>query len=63
VPREDADLGVTFLPEMARGSSLLRNTRVKLHSMGERSFRTIGLVWRKGSRRVDEFRMLGEFFA
>lgn len=57
----DADLGVTFLPEMARGSSLLRNTHVKLHSLGERSFRSIGLVWRKGSRRVDEFRLLGEF--
>ncbi len=57
----DADLGVTFLPEMARGSSLLRNTRVKLHSMGDRSYRTIGLVWRKGSRRVDEFRLLGDF--
>jgi len=58
----DADLGVTFLPEMARGSSLLRNTRVTLHPMGEKSYRTIGLVWRKGSRRVDEFRLLGEFF-
>ena len=57
----DADLGVTFLPEMARGSSLLRNTRVKLHSMGDRSYRTIGLVWRKGSRRVDEFHLLGDF--
>ncbi len=57
----DADLGVTFLPEMARGSSLLRNTRVKLHSIGDRSYRTIGLVWRKGSRRVDEFRLLGDF--
>lgn len=57
----DADLGVTFLPEMARGSSLLKNTRVKLHSLGERSFRSIGLVWRKGSRRIDEFRLLGEF--
>ncbi|MDH3615993.1 MAG: hydrogen peroxide-inducible genes activator [Gammaproteobacteria bacterium] len=58
----DADLGITFLPEMARGSSLLRNTRVTLHSMGEKSYRTIGLVWRKGSRRVEEFRLLGEFF-
>lgn len=58
----DADLGVTFLPEMARGSSLLRNTQVKLHAMGEQSYREIGLVWRKGSRRIDEFRLLGEFF-
>jgi len=57
----DADLGVTFLPEMAQGSSLLRNTRVKLYPMGEQSYRTIGLVWRKGSRRTDEFRLLGEF--
>lgn len=58
----DADLGVTFLPEMARGSSLLRNTRVTMHALGERSYRKIGLVWRKGSRRVEEFRLLGEFF-
>jgi len=57
----DADLGITFLPDMARGSALLRNTRVKLWPMGERSYRTIGLVWRKGSRRIDEFRLLGEF--
>ena len=58
----DADLGITFLPEMARDSTLLRNTRVKLWPMGEKSFRTIGLVWRKGSRRDAEFRQLGEFF-
>ncbi|MGB5258884.1 MAG: LysR substrate-binding domain-containing protein [Woeseiaceae bacterium] len=57
----DADLGVTFLPEMARDSALLSNTRVRLHSLGEKSFRQIGLVWRKGSRRVDEFRLLGNF--
>jgi len=57
----DADLGISFLPEMARGSTLLRNTRVKLWSMGERSYRMIGLVWRKGSRRADEFRLLGQF--
>ena len=55
----DADLGITFLPEMARGSALLRNTRVELHALGEQSYRTIGLVWRKGSRRAEEFRLLG----
>jgi len=58
----DADLGITFLPEMARDSSLLRNTQVRLHAMDEASYRTIGLVWRKGSRREEEFRLLGEFF-
>lgn len=57
----DADLGITFLPEMAQGSAMLRNTRVKLWPLGERSYRTIGLVWRKGSRRVEEFRLLGDF--
>jgi LysR family hydrogen peroxide-inducible transcriptional activator len=58
----DADLGITFLPEMARGSSLLGNTHVRLHPMREQSYRTIGMVWRKGSRRADEFRLLGKFF-
>jgi LysR family transcriptional regulator, hydrogen peroxide-inducible genes activator len=57
----DADLGVTFLPEMAQGTALLRNTRVKLAPLGAESYRTIGLAWRKGSRRADEFRMLGSF--
>ena len=59
----DADLGITFLPEMARGSALLRNTRVRLWPLGENSYRTVGLVWRKGSRRTGEFRLLGEFFS
>jgi LysR family hydrogen peroxide-inducible transcriptional activator len=57
----DADLGITFLPEMARGTSVLKNTRVKLQPLDEKSFRTIGLCWRKGSGRVDEFRLLGDF--
>jgi LysR family hydrogen peroxide-inducible transcriptional activator len=48
----DADLGITFLPEMSRGTAILRNTRVKLAELSEESYRTIGLAWRKGSRRV-----------
>ncbi|MDX1517702.1 MAG: hydrogen peroxide-inducible genes activator [Woeseiaceae bacterium] len=57
----DADLGITFLPEMARDSLLLKNTRVRLAELDAKSYRTIGLAWRKGSRRADEFRLLGEF--
>ena len=57
----DADLGITFLPEMATGSALLRNTQVRLYPLGEKSSRKIGLVWRKGSNRVEEFNLLGEF--
>ena len=56
----DADLGITYLPEMARGSSLLKNTRVRLHDLADQSYRNVGLAWRKGSRRADEFRELGQ---
>ncbi len=57
----DADMGVTYLPEMASGSALLRNTRVKLSPLSAKSNRVIGLAWRKGSRRREEFELLGEF--
>ena len=57
----DADLGITFLPEMARGSALLKNTRVQMHPLDKKSYRTIGLTWRRGSARGAEFRKLGEF--
>ncbi|MEM7503238.1 MAG: hydrogen peroxide-inducible genes activator [Pseudomonadota bacterium] len=57
----DADLGVTFLPEMAQGSALLKNTRVQLYSIAESSRRKIGLAWRKGSARAAEFELLGQF--
>lgn len=58
----DADLGITFLPEMAQDSTLLKNTRVRMYPLGENSHRKISLAWRKGSDRVEEFKMLGEFF-
>jgi LysR family hydrogen peroxide-inducible transcriptional activator len=57
----DADLGITFLPEMAQDSALMRNTHVKMYPIGDSSYRTIGLAWRKGSGRVKEFKLLGEF--
>ena len=57
----DADLGITFLPEMARGSTLLRNTRVRLQAMTDNSYRNIGIAWRKGSRRAEEFQLLGDY--
>jgi LysR family hydrogen peroxide-inducible transcriptional activator len=59
----DADLGVTFLPEMAVGSALLQGTQVKTYSLGDKSYRTIALAWRRGSARADEFRELGKFIA
>ena len=57
----DADLGITFLPEMAEDSAMLKSTQVKTWPMRAGSYREIGLVWRKGSTREKEFRLLGEF--
>ena len=57
----DADLGITYLPEMALSSNLLKNTRVVTRPIKPASYREIGLVWRKGSSRAGEFRLLGEF--
>ncbi len=59
----DADLATTYLPEMAKGSALLKNTRVRLDAPADKSYRTIGLAWRKGSGRGDEFELLGRNLA
>lgn len=57
----DADLGITYLPEMAVASGLLEHTRVMTRALGPSSRRTIGLAWRKGSARSAEFALLGQF--
>lgn len=57
----DADLGITYLPEMAKGSSILSGTRVKTYPIRDDAYRKIGLAWRSGSARAREFRLLGEF--
>jgi LysR family hydrogen peroxide-inducible transcriptional activator len=59
----DADLGVTFLPEMAEGSALLQKTQVRTYPIGDKSSRTIALIWRRGSARAAEFKLLGKFIA
>ena len=56
----DADLGISYLPEMVKHSSLLSGTSVKLWPTRENSFRQIGLAWRRGSARAKEFTQLGE---
>lgn len=57
----DADLGITFLPEIAEGSPMLTGTSVKTYALDEKSYRQIALAWRQGSARADEFRQLGSF--
>lgn len=59
----DADLGITFLPEMSVDSAMLQRTQVATYPLPEDNYRTIGLVWRRASPRRDEFRKLGEFIA
>jgi len=55
-----ADLGITFVPAMAEKSLVGENSNLTLHPMPEQSCREIGLAWRKGSSRSDEFIHLGK---
>lgn len=57
----DADVGISYLPKMVVNSPLLAGTNVKLWSLKEKSMREIGLAWRRGSAREQEFQQLGEF--
>ncbi len=59
----DSDIGITYLTEMAKNSSLLQNTDVKTYPLDKKSYREIGLAWRKGSAREEEFKMLGNVLA
>jgi len=56
----DSDIGITYLTQMAQNSSLLMNTNIKTYPLDKNSFREIGLAWRKGSAREEEFTMLAE---
>jgi len=59
----DADLGITFLPEMAIGSALLEATDIEAYPLKGNNYREIGLIWRRGSARSKEFTKLGQFIA
>lgn len=57
-------LGVTLLPQLAIDAGILRGTALvtrPLEANAEK--REIGLAWRKGTRRADEFRQLGAAIA
>ncbi|MBW7931226.1 MAG: LysR family transcriptional regulator [Gammaproteobacteria bacterium] len=56
----DSDLGITFVPEMAVGSTLLKQTRIRTWPLPGEGSREIALCWRTGSTRSAEFRQLGE---
>jgi LysR family hydrogen peroxide-inducible transcriptional activator len=59
----DNGLGLTMVPEMAIRAGILGGTRVTARPLeAEHPSRRIALVWRKGSPREKEFRMLAEAF-
>jgi len=54
-------LGQTLLPEMAVASGILDGTGVIARRLdAPHAFRTVALIWRKGSPREKEFRLLAE---
>lgn len=57
----DNRLGVTLVPEMAVAAGLLEGTSVEVHPLvSEHATRQVALVWRQGSAREAEFRLLAE---
>ena len=57
----DNGLGTTLVPEMAVQAGILDNTRVVARRLdADHPSRRIALVWRKGSPREKEFRMLAD---
>jgi LysR family hydrogen peroxide-inducible transcriptional activator len=55
----NADLGITYLPALAEGSALLADSNVKTYRLEESAYREVGLVWRSGGARDQEYRSLG----
>lgn len=53
-------LGVTFLPQMAINSGIIENKPLKVIAAKETAYRDIGLLWRKTSGRIRDFRLFCE---
>ena len=56
----DSDLGVSFIPQMALDSSLLKGSRISVYPMSKTYTREIALAWRASSARGEEFSQLGK---
>lgn len=60
----DNGLGITLLPDMAIRAGILDGTNVGTRPLtAEDAARTIALVWRRGSPRERDFRLLADVFA
>ena len=53
-------MGVTYVPDMAIGSPLLKGLRIKTLAMPENSLRGVGLAWRKGSVFSDSYKLFAQ---
>jgi LysR family hydrogen peroxide-inducible transcriptional activator len=53
-------LGQTLVPKLALDAGLIAHTRLIARPLSGDASRTVALVWRQGSPREAEFRMLGE---
>ncbi len=58
-----SDLGFSLLPQMAIDSPVVQNSGIKLRSLGTESSREIAMVWRKGSARSEDFRVVADTVA
>ena len=56
----DADLGVTYLPEMACRSNLLAATDLQTLVLDRGASREIGLAWRSGTAREQDFDLFAQ---
>lgn len=60
----EAGLGVTLLPKLAVAAGILRGTKLSVYTLeAPAQTRTVGLAWRKGTRRAAEFRALATAIA
>ena len=58
----DNRLGITFLPRIAVEAGILSGTDIQLSEIeGAPARRSLGVVWRKGSSRESDFRLLAGF--
>ncbi len=57
------DLGISFIPEMAVHSPLLKQDGLAIRDLTFSASRTIGLAWRKASTRQEEFAHLGQLIS
>ncbi|MCX5496299.1 hydrogen peroxide-inducible genes activator [Kaistia dalseonensis] len=58
----DNELGITFLPRIAVEAGILSGTDITLAEIkGRPTRRSLGLVWRRGSSREGDFRLLASY--